>query len=82
MKSLVTAPTFDEIIILGPGNVAWSLEELRAISDEDLGSALETLGSITKWSRSQSMAILERLEEVKSLPLFILYAVILFCEFQ
>nr|XP_039260088.1 uncharacterized protein LOC120336470 [Styela clava] len=67
-KREVIAPKYDEIVILGPGNVAWSLEQLSAISDEDFANSLETLGSVSKWSYEQMDNLVSRMKELYGKP--------------
>ncbi|XP_076808220.1 uncharacterized protein LOC143451496 isoform X2 [Clavelina lepadiformis] len=68
-KRAVSAPDFDDILTLGPGNSRWSVEQLNAIADDDLINALDVLGAVDNWSSEQMNVLRSRISEVVSKPL-------------
>ena len=55
-----TVPTYEDIAALGQGNTKWTVEELQAISVDDLISSLDILGSVKEWSSEQRKVLIDQ----------------------
>ena len=58
------SPTCNEIESLGEGNVAWTVEELQAMTVNTFDSCGYALGEVSGFSQAQLMAVIEKAKSV------------------
>ena len=59
------APVYDDILILGASNSAWTPQQLSSMSNQNFLDSLDILGSIRTWDAKQVTALKDKLTMVK-----------------